>query len=344
MATAAERLPDQPEPAMVGFPRDPSDIPASPPAVPANASAVPVNASAVPVNVPAVPANVPAVPANASSGFPVEFAAAPVGVFESGAPYPAGWRQFGALTARMVRAMLRHPAFLAITLVQAVVWLPLFGSLFHGVAAIPGFGATNYIDYLTPGVATMSVLFSAGWSGIRFIDDMESGVMERLLASPTRRWTMVGSMLVYQALLVAVQVTLVVLLGWALGASFHSGIAGVLVMIVLAVTLGSVVTALSGALALVVRRREALIAAANLLVLPLTFLSSAMMPTHLLPGWIRVASAYNPANWAVTGSRTALEAHPDWMSVLGYFLVLFSLAGLASAVTVRAFRGYLRSL
>ncbi|OHV49274.1 multidrug ABC transporter permease [Pseudofrankia sp. BMG5.36] len=244
----------------------------------------------------------------------------------------------------MVRAMLRHPAFLAITLVQAVVWLPLFGSLFRGVAAIPGFGGGNYIDYLTPGVATMSVLFSAGWAGIRFIDDMESGVMERLLASPTRRWAVVGSMLAYQALLVAVQVTLVALLGWALGASFHSGVVGVLVMIVMAVTLSSVVTALSGALALVVRRREALIAAANILVLPLTFLSSAMMPVHLLPHWIRVASAYNPANWAVTGSRTALEAHPDWLSVLGYFLVLASLAGVASAVAVRAFRGYLRSL
>jgi ABC-2 type transport system permease protein len=264
--------------------------------------------------------------------------------FEGGLLYPAGWRQFGALTARMVRALLRHPALLAITLVQAVVWLPLFGSLFRGVSAIPGFGGGDYIDYLTPGVATMSVLFSAGWAGIRFIDDMESGVMERLLASPTRRWALVGSMLVYQALLVAVQVSIVALLGWAMGAHYHSGILGVLVMIVLAMTLSSIVAALSGALALVVRRREALIAAGNLLVLPLTFLSSAMMPTRLLPDWIHAVSAYNPANWAVTGSRTALSANPDWVSVLGYFLVLFSLAGFASTVAVRAFRAYLRSL
>jgi ABC-2 type transport system permease protein len=257
---------------------------------------------------------------------------------------PAGYRQFGALTARLLRSLMRRPAYLAITLVQAVVWLPLFGSLFHSISTVPGFVDNDYIDYLTPGVATMSVLFSAGWTGIRFIDDMETGVMERLLASPTRRWAVVGGTLANQAVLVAVQVALVVLLGWALGAHLRSGVPGVLVLIVVAVTLSAAVAALSDALALVVRRREALIAAANFLVLPLTFLSTAMMPAGLLPGWIRAVAHYNPANWAVTASRGAIAANPDWPSVLWNLLGLVALAALAWAVAVRAFRGYQRSL
>jgi ABC-2 type transport system permease protein len=232
----------------------------------------------------------------------------------------------------------------AITLVQAVVWLPLFGSLFRDVARVPGFGEGDYIDYLTPGVATMSVLFSAGWTGIRFIDDMENGVMERLLASPTRRWAIVGGTVAHQAVIVAVQVTLVVLLGWVLGAHLRSGVPGVLVLIAVAVTLSTAIAALSDALALVVRRREALIAAANFLVLPLTFLSTAMMPSRLLPGWIRAVARYNPANWAVTASRTALAASPDWPAVLWNFLAVAALAGVSWAVAVRAFRGYQRSL
>jgi len=262
----------------------------------------------------------------------------------TGSARPLGSRQFGALTARLLRSLLRRPAFVAITLVQAVVWLPLFGSLFRSVATVPGFGQGEYIDYLTPGVATMSVLFSAGWTGIRFIDDMENGVMERLLASPTRRWAIVGGTVAHEAVIVAVQVTLVVLLGWGLGARLRSGPLGVVVLVVVAVTLSTAVAALSDALALVVRRREALIAAANFLVLPLTFLSTGMMPERLLPGWIRRVAHYNPANWAVSASRMALAAHPDWLSILWNLLALAVLAALSWALAARAFSSYQRSL
>jgi ABC-2 type transport system permease protein len=258
--------------------------------------------------------------------------------------HPVAFRQFEALTMRLLRSLVRRPAFVAITLVQAVVWLPLFGSLFRSVATVPGFGTGAYIDYLTPGVATMSVLFSAGWTGIRFIDDMENGVMERLLASPTRRWAIVGGTVAHEAVIVAVQVALVVLLGWALGAHLRSGVLGVLVLILVAVTLSTAVAALSDALALVVRRREALIAAANFLVLPLTFLSTAMMPSRLLPGWIRTVARFNPANWAVTASRTALAANPDWWLVLRNFGAVAVLAAVSWLVAARAFRGYQRSL
>jgi ABC-2 type transport system permease protein len=37
-------------------------------------------------------------------------------------------------------------------------------------------------------------------------------------------------------------------------------------------------------------------------VLPASFLSSGMMASNLLPGWIRDVARFNPANWAVTGA------------------------------------------
>lgn len=245
---------------------------------------------------------------------------------------------------RQLRFLLRQPAYLAISLVQAVVWLPLFGSLFRSVSKVPGFGGGHYIDFLTPGVVTMCVLFSSGWAGMGFIQDMDRGVMERLLASPARRWAIVGSTLAYQAVVIVTQVILVVLLGWALGAHFASGLPGIVALIVIAVTLSVLIAALSDALALVVRKEQSLIAASNFLVLPLTFLSTAMMPANLLPDWIRVASWFNPANWAVTAARQATSADPGWGVVFGYFACLATLAGLAWILAVRAFGSYQRSL
>ena len=57
------------------------------------------------------------------------------------------------------------------TLFQPIIWLLLFGALFKSVTSIPGFHGT-YIDFLTPGVVVMLAVFSAGWTGMGFVEDI----------------------------------------------------------------------------------------------------------------------------------------------------------------------------
>ena len=75
----------------------------------------------------------------------------------------------------------------AISLVQPVIWLLLFGALFKRVVEIPGFHGGSYIEFLTPGVVVMTAISSAGWNGMAFIEDMQRGVMDRFLVSPVWR-------------------------------------------------------------------------------------------------------------------------------------------------------------
>ena len=79
------------------------------------------------------------------------------------------------------------PAFVVIMLIQPMIWLLLFGQLFKRVVELPGFASGAYIDFLTPGVVVMTVLFSSGWAGMAFIEDMDRGVMDRMLSSPVSR-------------------------------------------------------------------------------------------------------------------------------------------------------------
>ncbi len=44
------------------------------------------------------------------------------------------------MTVRDMRALWRQPWYVAITLLQPVIWLLLFGALFKSVAQIPGSG------------------------------------------------------------------------------------------------------------------------------------------------------------------------------------------------------------
>ena len=70
--------------------------------------------------------------------------------------------------------------------------------------------------------------------------------------------------------------------------------------------------ALSNALALVTRQEESLIGAVTFLVLPLTFLSTALVSEDLMPGWMQTVAAFNPVDWAIEAGRSATAANPDW--------------------------------
>lgn len=72
----------------------------------------------------------------------------------------------GAMTVRHLRGLARQPWWVAITLIQPVIWLVLFGALFQRVVEIPGFRGGDYVDFLTPGVVVMTALFSGGWLGM----------------------------------------------------------------------------------------------------------------------------------------------------------------------------------
>ena len=248
------------------------------------------------------------------------------------------------ITLRNLRRFIRQPAWVAITLIQPMIWLLLFGALFKRVVEIPGYHGSSYIEYLTPGVIVMTAISSAGWNGMAFIDDMRSGVMDRMLVSPVWRSALNIGNLVYGALTTILQSLIIVGVGFAVGAHYPNGAGGIAVLILVACLLSAGFAALSNALALVVRQEETLIAAVTSLILPLTFLSSTFMQASLVPTWIRAVSRYNPVNWAAQAGRSAAIGPMDWSLVGTRVGLLAALLLLSSFLATRAFRSYQHSL
>jgi ABC-2 type transport system permease protein len=79
-------------------------------------------------------------------------------------------------------------------------------------------------------------------------------------------------------------------------------------------------------------------------ILPLTFLSSALMPQSLVPDWIRTVAKFNPVNWAVEAGRSAAMQNIDWGLVGSRFGLLAALTVLCAIFATRAFTSYQRSL
>jgi ABC-2 type transport system permease protein len=252
-------------------------------------------------------------------------------------------RQTWQITLRYLRVIWRQPAFLGIALVQPIIWLLLFGALFKAVTHIPGFHGGSYVDFLTPGVVVMLAVSSAGWTGMGFIEDINGGVMDRVLVSPVWRGALNAGSVMYAVIQIVIQTAVIVALALALGTHFEHG-AGVPVLLVVAALLGAAFASLSNGLGVLARQRETLIGAVSFVLLPLTFISSALMQQSLVPGWIRTLARFNPVNWAVEAGRAATNARLDWGLVAGRVGLLVALALVCAVFATRAFGAYQRSL
>jgi ABC-2 type transport system permease protein len=248
------------------------------------------------------------------------------------------------MTARHLRELWRQPWFVAVTLVQPVIWLLLFGALFKRIVEIPGFQAQSYIAFLAPGVVVMTAMFNSAWSGMALLEDLNRGVTARFLVSPVPRDALIAGRIVKEAVVVVIQSVIIVVLALIVGASFPGGIGGVLLLCSFAALVGATFGALSNGFALIMRQQEALISTVQFTVLPLTFLSSTFLESNLMPRWIQRLSDFNPVNWAVSAGRAATSSSPDWGLIASRAAFLTALLLLCLAFATHAFQSYQRKV
>jgi ABC-2 type transport system permease protein len=256
----------------------------------------------------------------------------------------SGWlTQTTQITGRWLTNTRRQVWGVAFSLVQPIVWILLFGQVFSSLSKLPGFGDAGYVTFLVPGVLMMTVLYSGAWAGSGYIDDMNSGVMDQLLTAPVSRTAIVVGQLVQQLVICLAQSIIVLAIGWAGGARYPGGVGGIAIALAVALLLATIFCSLSTGAALTARNQVALIGISQIVVLPVTFLSTTMMPSSLQPDWVQNVSRYNPMTWAVDLARDTLGGTVDtaWGWHLGGLVVL---AAVAITWSVRALRTYQRSL
>jgi ABC-2 type transport system permease protein len=176
------------------------------------------------------------------------------------------------------------------------------------------------------------------------IDDINGGVMDRQLVAPVWRGALNAGPVGYAVFTIVIQTVLIVLLALALGADYEGGAGGVLLLIAVAALLGAAFASLSNGIAMLARQRETLIGVVSLVLLPLTFLSTALMQQSLVPDWIRTVAQLNPVNWAVEAGRAAAMQKIDWGVVGTRIGLLVALTLACAAFATHAFTRYQRSL
>ncbi|MFB6110380.1 MAG: ABC transporter permease [Halodesulfurarchaeum sp.] len=210
---------------------------------------------------------------------------------------------------------VRNPFVIVSSLIQPVIFLILFTQVFGNVASRALAGGISYVTYLLPAIAIQISLVVASSSGIGLVDDIESGVFQKTLVTPMNRVAVFLGKTLSELTRIVLQVVIILGLGVLLGAHIESGVLGALGIVVVAILFSVWFLAFSNTIALITKDQESTIIAANMLQLPLLFVSSAFLPVRSMPEWIQVVATYNPITYGVDAAR-AIMLGSDVMQVL----------------------------
>ncbi|MGH7273648.1 MAG: ABC transporter permease, partial [Nitrospiria bacterium] len=215
------------------------------------------------------------------------------------------------LFEKYLRLSIRMPLWTLFGLIQPLIWLVIFGQLFKNMAELRGFPAGSYLEFLTPGILVMTVLFGSSWSGVNLLREINFRIIEKMLVTIVSRGSIVLSRVLHSCLLLLVQTWVILLVVLLMGVRLPGGLNGFLWCTVIAGLLGMGFSSLSNGLAMLFKKEEPLVIMGNFMTLPVMFLSSAFVPMEFLPKWIAALSVINPVQYAVEAMQMAFSGHWD---------------------------------
>lgn len=222
------------------------------------------------------------------------------------------------LWIRQLKRYSRSRARIVSSIAQPMLFLVALGFGFGPIYTKAGGG--DYIQFLAPGIITMSILFTAMFSGIEVVWDKQFGFLKETLVAPVPRIAIMFGRTLGGATVAVVQGIIVFLVTLLVG--FRPGnilmlIPAVMFMILVALLF----TAFGTAIASKIDDMQAFPLVMNFLVMPLFFLSGALFPIDKLPSALALVVKLNPLSYGVDAIRGTLVGLGHF-SLITDFIVL----------------------
>jgi ABC transporter DrrB family efflux protein len=206
----------------------------------------------------------------------------------------------------------------------------VFGEQFR---AIPEeFG--GYVSFLMPGIIVQNAIFGATTTAIGIAEDLKSGLVDRFRSLPMARSAMLAGRATSDLIKNFVLLLVVVGIGYLVGFSFQNGFINAIGMIVLVLAVSFAFSWVMAAIALAVKKLEAVQAAAFTGIFPLVFMSSALVPVVGMVDWLEPIARNNPiSHWANLARYFAVGEFPQMGGSIEELIVL-SLVWIVGIVAV----------
>jgi ABC-2 type transport system permease protein len=221
-----------------------------------------------------------------------------------------------ALAMRDLKHFRRSKMEVILLTILPLIMLVLFGQAFNKVGSTIAptdlSGAPDYVSFLAIGLLALTVLMTCMYSGISIVMDHRVGFLKKLIVSPVKRssismsraWSAVIKATILSIAMFGLAVLFSVIPGLS-GLTLKSGfsitdfIGIILVLFLLAWVFSSFIVTVS----LGIEKAETISGLINLFNMPMMFISAILLPTVLMPDWLRVMANWNPLTWASDAMR-----------------------------------------
>jgi ABC-2 type transport system permease protein len=223
------------------------------------------------------------------------------------------------LWLRQIKRYFRSKSRIIGGLGQPVVFLVALGYGFGSIFAKAGEG--NYIQFLSPGIIAMSILFTAVFSGIELIWDRQFGFLKETMVAPVSRLTIMIGRTLGGATTATIQGIVVFIITIIIG--FRPDVAAVLWGLLFMFGIAIVFTAFGTAVASMMEDMQGFGLIVQLVNMPLFFLSGALFPLTTAPAFIKWIAFFNPLTYGVDGLRGAFTGISQYSLGVDALVVLF---------------------
>ena len=234
---------------------------------------------------------------------------------------------------RSSRHIVRNTDQLLGTFFQPIMFLVLFATVFGGAISQALPAGISYLDFLMAGIIVQTVAFGSTTTAIAVSNDLQKGIMDRFRSLPMSNLAVLTGHVVSDLFRNGISTIVMILTGLVIG--FRSSasvtdwlaIAGIIALFTLAF---SWLAAIMGVLAKSVEGVQWL---SFVLVFPLTFASSAFVPTEGMNSVLKAFAVNQPITQVIEAVRALILGTPmgnhGWMAVIwcvGILVVMMPLA------------------
>jgi ABC-2 type transport system permease protein len=213
-----------------------------------------------------------------------------------------------AVAQRNLIKLKRMPELIVWVLISPIMFVLLFAYVFGGAIDAPG--AVGYREFLIAGIFAQTVVFGATATGAGIAEDMQKGIIDRFRSLPMSRSAVLfgrtASDVVYNVMSITIMALTGLLVGWRIRGSILDAILGFGLLLLFSYAFSWVMATVG----LLVPSVEVINNASFIVIMPLTFISNAFVPSQSLPTPLRIFAEWNPVS-AVTQAARNLFGNTD---------------------------------
>jgi ABC transporter DrrB family efflux protein len=184
--------------------------------------------------------------------------------------------------------------------IQPLMFLVLFVYVFGG--AIAG-SSRQYLQFALPGILVQAVSFLPFTTALALNVDFQRGVIDRFRSLPISRSAVISGRIVADGARIAWSTLIISAFASLLGFRFQGGAAGALGAFLVVTAWGLVMCWPMSFIGIIARTTESVNTWGFMIILPLTFASSAFARVETMPGWLQAVVKANPVTSVIDATR-----------------------------------------